>query len=268
MRPRSLLPPFIVLIAALFIACGGGDDAPDSAGEAPTPAAAQAEEQSEDEQGEEELSIEDRTVAAAVAARAAGIETLGRDEEFALTEAELVPAIDAVEALIASCMREAGFQYVPVDVVTVRQSGKALGKVAGVSNEDFAAQFGFGISTGVLEARFVLVLGENGRIFEDLSDADQVAYTLTLVGEDDEAVFHATLEEEDFSATGGCTRAAIAQVFDEGASESRILQPGGRISGAGSAGPGRAGVVVGVHARGRFRVPEHRCRGRGLREAA
>ena len=131
-----------------------------------------------------------------------------------MKETELVTAIEAVEALVASCMREAGFQYVAVDVVTTREAMDALGVIAGVTDEDFAAQFGFGISIPFEETTASLVLGTNVRIFEDLAGADQVGYIRTLVGEDDEAAFYARLEEEDFSPTGGCTRTAIEQVFD------------------------------------------------------
>ena len=61
----------------------------------------------------------------------------------------------------------------------------------------------------------MLVLGENVRILDDLGEADRVGYILTLLGEDDAGAFYATLEEEDFSPTGGCTRSAIEQLFDE-----------------------------------------------------
>jgi hypothetical protein len=57
-------------------------------------------------------------------------------------------------------------------------------------------------------------LGEqNVQIFNNLSPADQVAYNHTLFGENTDATFAVALETEDFSRTGGCTRAAIEQVF-------------------------------------------------------
>ena len=172
MRPHNLLLPIIVLTGVLFIACGGGNDASNGAGGESESARGPAAEGSAATQAEEDLSIEERAVAAAAAARAAGIETQGRDHEFAMTESELVTAIEAVETLVASCMEAAGFQYLPVDVITTRQAMDTFGVVPGLSDEDFAAQFGFGISTLFEEAGIALVLGENERILADLSDAD------------------------------------------------------------------------------------------------
>jgi hypothetical protein len=43
--------------------------------------------------------------------------------------------------------------------------------------------------------------------------ADQDAYNYTLLGENTDATFAVSLEAEDFSETGGCTRSAVEQVF-------------------------------------------------------
>ena len=54
---------------------------------------------------------------------------------------------------------------------------------------------------------------QNVQIFNALSAADQVAYNRTLLGENIDATFAVTVEAEDFSRTGGCTRNAVKQVF-------------------------------------------------------
>ena len=211
MKHLGMAIALLVAAVALLAACGGGGDSGDSA----ATGQAQAEpEEGPDAQADEDLSDAERIAAVAARARAEGVDTAGRDHEFAMTERELVTAIDAVEALVASCMREAGFEYVPVDVLAVREAMDSLGEVQGISDEDFATQWGFGISTGLPEAKPALVLGENARILAGLSSSDAVAYTLTLLGEDKETAFFATLEDEDVSETGGCTRAAIEQVLD------------------------------------------------------
>jgi hypothetical protein len=144
-------------------------------------------------------------------------------EEFGMTKEELVKNIEAVEAQIARCMNDAGFEYVAVDYDTVRRGMLADKSLPGVSDEDFIAQFGYGISTlytGLgpqqtdTNTPAKTGLGEqNVRIFNSLSAADQVAYNRTLFGENTDATFAVSLEAEDFSRTGGCTLAAIKQVF-------------------------------------------------------
>jgi hypothetical protein len=54
---------------------------------------------------------------------------------------------------------------------------------------------------------------QNVQIFKQLSPADQVAYNRALLGENTSATFAISLEIENFSLTGGCTRKAVAQVF-------------------------------------------------------
>src|SRR5262245_39553213 len=42
-------------------------------------------------------------------------------EEFGMTKDQLVTNIEAVEALISQCMRDAGFEYIAADYSTVRR---------------------------------------------------------------------------------------------------------------------------------------------------
>jgi hypothetical protein len=143
--------------------------------------------------------------------------------EFGMTMEELVTKVDEVEALIAQCMNEAGFEYIAADFDTVREGMLADKSLPGMSEEEFIAEYGYGISTLYtgLDPQLAdatnpakIGLGErNVQIYNDLSPADQVAYNRTLLGENTDATFAVTLEAEDFSRTGGCTRAAIEQVF-------------------------------------------------------
>jgi len=159
-------------------------------------------------------------------------------EEFGMTKEELVASIEAIEALIADCMSEAGFEYIPVDYLTVRKAMTSDKSAAGLSDEEYRATFGYGISTrlDVAEAPPQLAgpdtvvqigLGEqNIGIFKNLSEADQDAYNHTLFGENTQATFAYTLEDEDFSETGGCTRAAIEQVFSPEELSASYYNPG------------------------------------------
>jgi hypothetical protein len=144
-------------------------------------------------------------------------------EEFGLSPRELVQAIEKSEELIARCMRDQGFEYYAVDYNTVRDGMAADKRLPGLSEEEFVARHGFGISTlytglppqlstDYNPAR--IGLGErNVQAFRKLSAADQVAYNRALLGDDVSTTLAVALEIEDLSRTGGCTRKAVEQVF-------------------------------------------------------
>lgn len=205
------------LFAGIFLAgCAGGLALPDPS----THAAAASEEEAADPAGAESE------------------DSLPGTEEFGMTKEELVQTIEAVEAQIAGCMAEAGFEYVPVDYLTVRKAMTSDKAAPGLSDVEYAAAFGYGISTQVdtaglppqlagPETVVQIGLGEqNVQIFKNLSEADQEAYNHTLFGENTQATFAYTLEAEDFSETGGCTRAAIEQVFSPEELEASFYNPG------------------------------------------
>ena len=144
-------------------------------------------------------------------------------EEFGLTRAQLVQVVEKVEALISKCMREHGFQYVAADYNTVRKGMTADKNMPGLSEDEFVAKYGFGISTLYTGQPPQLAegyspskagLGErNVQVYKTLSPADRVAYNRALFGEHTDASFAIALERENFSRTGGCTRKAVEQVF-------------------------------------------------------
>ena len=144
-------------------------------------------------------------------------------EEFGLSKQELVESIEQVESMIATCMSEAGFEYIAADYNTVRRGMTADKSLPGLSEKRFFDLHGYGISTlytghppqlADSTAPAQIGLGkQNVQIFKNLSLADQAAYNHTLFGEKSDATFAVAIETEDFSRTGGCTRAAIEQVF-------------------------------------------------------
>ncbi|HLF27985.1 MAG TPA: hypothetical protein VJG32_16750 [Anaerolineae bacterium] len=201
-----------LIIGSLVAACGGGSQSP-----APT------------------LDTPATDAAAASQGTPTGQGRLPGPEEFGMTTEELVSSVEAVESLIATCMSDAGFEYIAVDYDTIRRGMVADKSLPGVSDEDFIAQYGYGISTtytglppqlSELATPAQIGLGEqNVRIFNSLSSADQVAYSRTLFGENTDATFAVSLEVEDFSRTGGCTRAAIEQVFSSEQLSATYLNP-------------------------------------------
>lgn len=144
-------------------------------------------------------------------------------EEFGMTPKQLVESVDKVEALISQCMREQGFEYVAADYATVRRGMSAGHRMPGMGEKEFFAAYGFGVSTTYTGAPPQLAVGyspgreglgeRNIQNFKKLSAADQVAYNRALFGENTGYTFAVSLDRENFSPTGGCTRKAIVQVF-------------------------------------------------------
>lgn len=197
-RRRSVVAASLLLIVALSLlaaACGGGSTSSDQA--------------STDQPGTDSAQTTDGGGGTTDAGgQAPGI------REFGLTDAEFAAHVESVQALIATCMTEAGFEYVPADVETVEAAQAALRTEPGYTEEEYKKQWGFAVTTRFDNRVTEIELGpQNLRIFADLSEADQVAYERTLYGEDPDATFAFSFDEEDFSSTGGCTRKAVEQVF-------------------------------------------------------
>ena len=176
----AALPGIFLMAAALMTACGGGSSSDSSGSATGSP-------------------------------RATGSGQVGT-EEFGMNDEQLVTAIEGVEAGIASCMADAGFEYVPIDPVTFREAMDGLTQPAGLSNEQFIAQYGYGISTTPPTEAFGAG-PDNAAILNDLPAADKVAYTRTLLGDDTESTFVVALENEDVSTIGGCTKTAVESVL-------------------------------------------------------
>jgi hypothetical protein len=156
-------------------------------------------------------------------------------EEFGLTKRGLVQSVEKVEASIAQCMREQGFQYVAPDYRTVRRGMIADKTLPGMTEKQFINQYGFGLSTLYTGVPPQLAQGyspakiglgrRNVEIYKSLSTADQAAYNRALLGEDHSATFAVSLEQENLSRTGGCTRAAIEKVFTPGQLNASYYNP-------------------------------------------
>jgi hypothetical protein len=161
-------------------------------------------------------------ISAAGAAQSQPTAAVGQ-AEFGLTDRQLVEKIEQVEARIARCMRAQGFEYVAVDPETVRRGMKADKVLPDLEEAEFIRKFGFGIATtytgqppqlssGYSPAK--IGLGRrNVQIFQSLSPADRVAYSRALFGNHSDATLAIALDAEDFTRCGGCTLAAVREVF-------------------------------------------------------
>lgn len=113
-----------------------------------------------------------------------------------------------IQNAIRDCMKEQGFDYVPVDpsaqIAAVTGSSR-------LSDEEFTKQFGYGIST--FWGRGGAQADPNQQYRRSLTPADRAAYSRALYGENDGATVDDALDTGDFSKLGGCTLKATEAVF-------------------------------------------------------
>jgi hypothetical protein len=140
-------------------------------------------------------------------------QTLPGVKEFGLTEEQFNQHVEKSQALIAQCMKEAGFEYVPVDVKTIEAAQQRVRMDPGLTRREYKEKYGLAVTTRFDNPVRDTGLGPNLQTWQSLPETDQEAYARTLWGEDPNADFVFSLDEEDFSSTGGCTRKAVEQVF-------------------------------------------------------
>jgi len=177
---RSAVALALLGAALLVAACGGGDSGGGGAAAA-TPAATSG---SSSQSG---ASVEDQ---------------LGFDE------AGILARQSRVEAAIAQCMKNEGFDYVPIDPFAQRA---ALVGSSRLSDQDFLKQFGYGIST--LWGRGNPQTDPNERLRATLGPADRRAYDRALWGDNKGATFGEAVDNGQFDRLGGCTLKATQAVF-------------------------------------------------------
>ena len=146
-------------------------------------------------------------------------------KEFGLTEEEYAAAIEGVQAEIASCMAEAGFEYIPVDVQTIALAQSAIRAEPGMEDKAYKSQWGYGITTRFDNRVKEIELGPNLAILDSLPEADRAAYERKLYGNDPDATFAFTFDEEDFETIGGCTRRAVEATFPEERLQETFVNP-------------------------------------------
>jgi hypothetical protein len=176
---RSACALSAVLAAALVLAAcgGGGDESASNSGAS----------KSGDKQQQRSGPIEDQ---------------LGFDQ------AGITARQSRVEAAIRDCMKNEGFDYVPIDPIAQRAALLGSGRL---TDEDFLQQFGYGIST--LWGRGNVQADPNQRLRASLPPADRRAYDRTLWGENKGATFTESVDSGNFTKLGGCTRKATEAVF-------------------------------------------------------
>jgi len=146
-------------------------------------------------------------------------------KEFGLTEEAFGEHIEETQALIAECMTDAGFEYIPVDVKTIEAAQARVRTEPGYTRQTYKEKWGLAATTRFDTPVRDTGLGPNLQIHDNLPPSEQDAYYQTLFGDDWRADFVFTLDEEDFSSTGGCTREGVEQVFSPEQLEGSYVNP-------------------------------------------
>ena len=126
---------------------------------------------------------------------------------------------------IAACMAEQGFEYVPF-VRNEDQFGFSMPD----TQEEFVAQYGFGIATMILENQppdeeaieAEMAKDPNNAIMDAMAAAERDAYYAALYGEQPEDGFEEPTEDSPGVTVGafepsGCQNAAYEEAFNQGA---------------------------------------------------
>jgi hypothetical protein len=138
-----------------------------------------------------------------------GSQTTGAvEDQLGFDQAGILARESRVEAAIAQCMKNEGFDYIPIDPFAQRA---ALVGTSRLSDEDFLKQFGYGIST--LWGRGNAQADPNQRLRATLGPADRRAYDRALWGENAGATFSEAVDSGHFDRLGGCTLKATEAVF-------------------------------------------------------
>lgn len=146
-------------------------------------------------------------------------------KEFGLTEVEFVNHIERTQRRIAACMRDAGFEYVPVDVRTVEEAQARMRMDPGYTRRSYKEKWGLGVTTRFDNPVRDVGLGPNLEIWHSLPPADHEAYARTLWGDEPKSDFVFMFDEEDFSNAGGCTRKGLEGVFTPAQMKGTFVNP-------------------------------------------
>jgi hypothetical protein len=130
------------------------------------------------------------------------------EDQLGFDQAGILARESRVEGAIGQCMKNEGFDYVPIDPFAQRAAVVGSSRL---SDEDFLNQFGYGIST--LWGRGTSQGNPNQRLRATLPPADRRAYDRALWGENTGATFAEAVDTGHFDRLGGCTLKATEAVF-------------------------------------------------------
>ena len=139
------------------------------------------------------------------------------DAPLGLDQAGLALQQTRVEELVKGCMKQAGFDYVPIDPTATRA---AIIGTSGLSDSEYRRQFGYGISTvfeKVIEvAQSPDSVDPNIAYRNHLDPAGQAAFDKALTGGSNEVSVSGALDAAktgDLTGLSGCVKQGVDAVF-------------------------------------------------------
>ncbi len=152
------------------------------------------------------------------------------NEEFGLSLEALTTRVEATEKAIGECMKAAGFEYTPADFASIKQAMDSDKTAPGLSDEAYVAEYGFGVTTQFDKPIVAFGAGpKNMAVLNALAASDQDAYRRELWGEALEWTHVRALEEEDFSESEGCTKAAADKTYSPDELSGSYVNPGDKL---------------------------------------
>jgi hypothetical protein len=130
------------------------------------------------------------------------------EDQLGFSQSGIIERQSRVEGSIQQCMKEQGFDYIPVDPFAQRA---ALTGKARMSDEEFTKQFGYGIST--FFGKGTEQSDPNERIRKSLDTAGRAAYDRALYGDNPGLTFAEAADTDSTDQLGGCQRQATDEVF-------------------------------------------------------
>ena len=147
------------------------------------------------------------------------VEGASVDAPLGLDEAGFALKQTQVEERVKTCMKRAGFDYVPVDPNATKA---AITGTSGLTDDEFRRQYGYGISTvfeKVVEIARSPKSGDPNVVYRShLDAAGQVAFDKALTGGVSDISVSGALDGAragDLSGLGGCIDEATAAIFGD-----------------------------------------------------
>ncbi len=146
-----------------------------------------------------------------------GTQSAAVDSPLGLDQATSALMQTRVEELVKSCMKRAGFEYVPVDPNATKA---AITGTSGLTDDEFRRQFGYGISTvfeKIVEiSQSPKSVDPNVTYRSGLDPAGQQAFDVALTGGKADVSVSGAVEAAktgDLGGLGGCVEEATTSVF-------------------------------------------------------
>jgi hypothetical protein len=130
------------------------------------------------------------------------------EDQLGFSQSGIIERQSRVEGSIQRCMKDQGFDYIPVDPFAQRA---ALTGKARMSDEEFTKQFGYGIST--FFGKGTEQSDPNDRIRKSLDSAGRAAYDRALYGDNVGLSFAEAADTDSTDQLGGCERQATDEIF-------------------------------------------------------